>query len=561
MTKAIHDAAALCAVFQEVAQEATRPFAEREEAFMAIGQGIFALHGQVREMGTLAEHVAQEVCGKTAADAVAQLGHELELLREAISRTQDDSGLLLERTAATVQELPQGALGLGRLVRTLKMLGIAVKIESARIGEAGRGFAALAEDVDNLTRRIPELAQTISAQATATAKELQCHATLVRERQHKERTHLASLFHQIHEEGRTLQTLADHSLQCSRQTNDTVAQVTAHMNELVALVQSHDMGRQRMEHVAEALRDALAFASAERDQTALMVELGNLQVRHITACAQDIGDAVHTMEREAQVLAELAGSVFHEASTWGAGEWAAALTSIKTHLAALMEHLHAAASAQSSLQELMAQAKERLMNIQRLVEDIEDIGAEIELIALNASIRASRTGDVGRALGVIASAIQETSVEARRQTGGLAHILEAIAQATSHLTLEKEGPELLRIPEHIQRIVEQLEVTDQTTQQAVGRLADHAQLVARTSADLVAQIQRQLDVGEAISRLGQRVEHALAPWQDMPELAALRQSHQWDTLLSRYTMERERHVHHGTDATTEDMDDGSIELF
>lgn len=561
MTEEIRDAAALPPVFEEVAQKATRAFAEREEAFLAIGQEIFALHGQVRNLGALAAHLAQDVCGKTASDAVAHLGHELELLSAAIDGTEDDSGLLLERTAATVQELPQRAWGLDRLVRTLKMLGIAVKIESARIGEAGRGFAALAGDVDTLTRRIPELAQTISAQAIATAKALQSHAATVRERQHHEHMHLDRIFQQLHEEVRMLQTLAGHSFQCKNHIDATVIQVTAHMNELVALVQSHDMGRQRMEHVAEALEDALTFADEGMEQTALMVELGNLQVRHLTTCAQDFGHAITAMEREAQALADLANSVFHQASTWISGEWTTALTSIKTHMAALMDHLHAAASLQSSLQEIMAQAKERLMEIQRFVEGIEDIGAEIELIALNASIRASRTGDEGRALGVIATAIQETSVQARHQIGGLAAILKAITQAATQLASEKEGGGILHSPEHLQRTVAQIEATGNTTHEAVGHLADHAQKVATTSAELVTQVRRQLDVEDCIRRLAERLEQALTPWQGMPELANIRQSHQWDTLLARYTMERERQVHHSTDATTEDLDDGSIELF
>lgn len=66
------------------------------------------------------------------------------------------------------------------------------------------------------------------------------------------------------------------------------------------------------------------------------------------------------------------------------------------------------------------------------VVDIEDVGAEIKLIALNASIKAARTGEQGRALGVLAMAIQRLSSEAREQTQAVSDALrETSAWPTS----------------------------------------------------------------------------------------------------------------------------------
>ena len=81
----------------------------------------------------------------------------------------------------------------------------------------------------------------------------------------------------------------------------------------------------------------------------------------------------------------------------------------------------------------MDSVAETIAGMSESIEAIEEVGAEIELIALNASIKAAHTGEAGAALGVLATAIQHLSADARRQTDAVSRILGDIAKASEVL--------------------------------------------------------------------------------------------------------------------------------
>ena len=67
--------------------------------------------------------------------------------------------------------------------------------------------------------------------------------------------------------------------------------------------------------------------------------------------------------------------------------------------------------------------RETVGEIATFVGDIEKIGEEIKLIALNAQIKSAYTGDEGAALGVLAEAIQRLSIDAIDHTGAVSAYL------------------------------------------------------------------------------------------------------------------------------------------
>ncbi len=72
------------------------------------------------------------------------------------------------------------------------------------------------------------------------------------------------------------------------------------------------------------------------------------------------------------------------------------------------------------------------------VNMIEDIGEEVELISLNASIKAAHTGKEGAALGVIADSIQKLAAEALSQTKNTSEPLLLINSLANELNSKRE---------------------------------------------------------------------------------------------------------------------------
>lgn len=94
------------------------------------------------------------------------------------------------------------------------------------------------------------------------------------------------------------------------------------------------------------------------------------------------------------------------------------------------------------------------------IYEIEDIRDDIEIIALNAAVKAERVGAEGKALSVIADSIQAVSSETETYTGSLSQILKSIASHAEKLSadISSDGTafdnELHNVSEELKKSVE-----------------------------------------------------------------------------------------------------------
>lgn len=77
--------------------------------------------------------------------------------------------------------------------------------------------------------------------------------------------------------------------------------------------------------------------------------------------------------------------------------------------------------------EISASVSSTVNGMAKFVKEIEEIDADIELIAFNAQVKAKRAGEEGKTLGTIAEEIQKLAVEARNYTAVISEKLKAIA--------------------------------------------------------------------------------------------------------------------------------------
>ena len=140
---------------------------------------------------------------------------------------------------------------------------------------------------------------------------------------------------------------------------------------------------------------------------------------------------------------EMAGSADESGSSF--------FKDMENNLTSVAEALQRSAGENRSLVVALEGVDGTIEEISLFVKSIETIGEEIELIAINAQIKAARTGEVGAALGVLAEEIQRLSLDARYQTTTITGMLKSITDASGDLcrdvdaetsTLEAEVQEI-----------------------------------------------------------------------------------------------------------------------
>jgi methyl-accepting chemotaxis protein len=198
-----------------------------------------------------------------------------ELVRESETRIIQNQDLIakmegyvqlrLEETRQDqerVKQVVQEAHSLESLVQLIKhvagqtnLLALNAAIEAARAGEAGRGFAVVADEVRKLSGETETAVVKISQGIAAVADhiESQFQHKLSNVNLDKEKQLLDFFSKQLSQLGQDYEALMQHEAGVLSQVKDSSSQLAVMFMDAQASVQFQDVSRQQIEHVMQAL--------------------------------------------------------------------------------------------------------------------------------------------------------------------------------------------------------------------------------------------------------------------------------------------------------------------
>ncbi|SMP76858.1 Methyl-accepting chemotaxis protein [Desulfonatronum zhilinae] len=581
-------------ILEALGRDVARVIPDREEAFLALGADIQAFSSKSKAMAKQASALTELTAGQEIVQIVETLGGELDQINAVcgLSCRRDDLHRL-EQVVELIGSLERRTGSFRKIVRTLQMLGVTTRIESARLGEKGRGFMNLAGQVDSLGRNIIDHWAKIQADAKHLGEQVSSALvrtdTLVREQQAVTEEALSSGQANL----ATLGRLSEHSADASRTLSRRTGEVSRHVGSIVASLQFHDITRQQVEHVCEAVEDMVRMLGEEAEngtseadhqrmqETACWIaDVCSLQASQLSHCSKAFEQAIDTLIADLSSIAETVNGLNRDLGGMLRSEGDSSrnvLDQIGANVHHLIDFMRGFGAKSEELGAIMVRVAETVAQMAGFVGNIEEVGSEIELIALNASVQAAHTGDEGLALGVLAGAIQRLSMDARTVTDEVAGELRAIADHALELQkLSDVSADARRMEQMMGRLEEMINslrnLNRQTMDMFDGIRADGDVLCQ----DLQAQIEGITfhhdvlqDLTRARGTFEQLADQALV--QSSADCDPSRRPERLKELLARYTMEAERMVHlggeHGEAAAAESDDvelfgdDDGVELF
>jgi methyl-accepting chemotaxis protein len=173
-----------------------------------------------------------------------------------------------QRSAATMEDkeritrVVNDARSLGTLVELIKhisgqtnLLALNAAIEAARAGEAGRGFAVVADEVRKLSGETDKAVGEISKgiQTVANSIESQFADKLSHDNANAERVALESFAAQLDDLGKSYREVTEHEALVMSTITDSSQKLAQMFMSALASVQFQDVTRQQIEHVIDAL--------------------------------------------------------------------------------------------------------------------------------------------------------------------------------------------------------------------------------------------------------------------------------------------------------------------
>lgn len=538
---------------------------ETEHEFLAVGEKLNDYFNRAMNISTMSSSVAASLSGEEVNAAI----RGFQVLLDRVTTYLEQGEVEFNRGTGVLQDvlriignLYKPITGFKKIVKILEILSVSTKIESAQLGQEGHDFVTIADDVEKLSVLIKSSFADILSRAghlTARVEQTLSRVSGLKERKNDKAAavlqNVRSTLAALQEKNRSSAVIAGH-LSSEWET------ITRGIGEVVSAMQFHDITRQQVEHVQEALDKVAAnLKHASEDVSLDETGIRTVAVQAKTVCelqkAQLADSSVKFMQAVDDIIRNLkgiAGGVVKmykdvEQLAGAEGERASSfLDAIEADAASAIDFFGAMRDAINDVSQAMKTLTGTVSDMTKFVDDIEEIGTEIELIAVNARIKAAHTGAEGAPLGVIAEVIQKLSVDARVQKGAVADELKRIVATVEGLSdqnmhTEEQAAETENLLHEVTDLLEQLRTMSTTTVSLLGSIEKDGRLLA-------TDIEASANKVTAQNRFRERIQKATAGItsvsQKLKALAPHMQGAELDMLKNldiNYTMHSERSIH------------------
>lgn len=555
-----------------------------EGDFLAIGEKLRDFYSRTKEVSNLSASITERMIGSEVTEAMEGLQgifDRIGLLDGESGRGREALTSILERFAGVRSHLQ----GFEKTVRNLHILCNFIKIESARSGRKDTGFETLADDVKKLAESIESQSGLFLDQSAALMAIIDQNLEKFRifeDRQHQQAgrilnnavANLAAMREKHHNSTKALKTLSVRWDELSR-----------NFGKVVSSVQFHDITRQRIEHVRDALSELTeplqgsgagengkkgkSNSGIDTGRITLVADTCELQAVQLRHARDELVTAVRTIIENTRNIVRNVKEMTDETGLLvgvNGNDGRSFFADLEGGLASLISAVSDYVSVNRELSAALFRVTGTVEKMSSFVNEIEKIGLRMKMVALNASVHAAHIGEEGLGLGILADALHPLSVETSSQIGAIAGALNTII-ASSRELLDNISGDAADPKQDTERMADRLEAM----MAPLRRLDEHnLSLLANIDGiaqDLSADVDRTTTAISVHERIDQAVGEVDAVLTGivtemrsaLPDGKTGRGGDSLQALSARYTMDTEREIHQFVTAGTKRVpaaDDG-----
>ncbi len=531
-----------------------------EKDFLAIGSQLQDIYSRSTTMAELGASVVRTMTGEDITKAIEGLSTILEELKGHLETSEGGFDKISQGLAdyqKTLKEVFSYLEKFRTLVLNLDMLGFFTRVENAHILKGDTGFDSLTDDVKALSRRIFEKSTQIQSKS-GNLSSLISQALiefLAFKKSHK--NHAMTMLNRSVMNHEILVKKHRSATETAHRILSKSTQIKEKVGNIVSSLQFHDITSQQIGHVSEvieSLQESVGFNTlSDAEKTGLISEVCALQISQLGNSRNGVCTAVESVIESMNKIGLGIQDLLDETRkvSWASDiEGLSFMEELDFGISTVIECLDENITEQTGLTNTMSSVSSMVSEMSVFVGEIENLGLNLQLIALNARIKAAHMGKEGAALDTISGSIYELSKDSRTDTSVLSHMLSSVVdiakQFDSNLENMHRGQEkgVGNLVENLKALLSSLHETNdsvfttliemnamgESLVEGIGEIASGIN-VHRETQDTINDVMGEFDAVRCKAK-------GMHPYEKRSKSSTL-----MDELQKYYTMESEYKIH------------------
>ncbi len=543
-----------------------------EQQFSKISGNLQIYYSKSKEISEKGSEIVLLLSGDQYNNNIENLQKIYVNIFDSIDKSQmkfETSEAFFNEIIKSINIVAEDVLGFKRLVKYLHIQGISTKIESSRLGSDDKGFNNLAENVENLSI-------VISDKSSKFRVETESLINLIRNVQYEDinikRTQQENSKTILNNAKASLNLLIDKNRQSSVKYEivySNFQEIQGNIGTLVTSVQFHDITRQQFQHVHAAFQNLMKKISSAasmgfKDSEQLLNTIYDIckiqyeQLKHsrdelFSATKEIIDNLTSINENIFNMTREISG-LLDDNGNYNQSF----IENIKQGL----KNVSASLSSSSNLGLNFSNSTNKVINtiesLAGFINEIGEIGSEIELISLNANIKAVHLGEEGATLAVIAGEIQKLSIDARKETDIVIQKILKINEFSKSFddSLNQNCNESVESKKTIEEFNNILNSLNTIIGEAASGLTIIQKSAKRLLEDLILTIKTitvHTETEKKINQILKQVEFIIEKSNSLKG-TKLRNNSELSDLSMNYTMQSQRNIHNSVTSEFNETD-------
>ncbi len=318
-------------------------------------------------------------------------------------------------------------------IKRLSMVGLSTKIESARIGITNNGFDNLAGSVENLSNKINEKVKSILHESKGLSKIIKKISIKTSQLLDQNNNIEVNAFQKIKENISFFSKKIIEAGKDSEKISNYSNQISDTLSSLISSFQYQDITKQQIDHICFALKDIEKIKGEEIVASPELVSTNynicSIQYAQIQNTKEEFLNATGDMIAKLKAIGEMMNNLQRmnfELLDINDEKNKFFISQIEKEIENVSSMLVLNSKGVDEIIDLVCEVKDTVETLSVFVSEVEDVDEDIELISMNAQIKAARLGEEGAALGVLAQNIQKLSNNTKLETESITNSFEYV---------------------------------------------------------------------------------------------------------------------------------------